>query len=58
MPEGPMGPVAVVVDQVVLQHAAQVSVVDDQDPAEQLAAERADHPRTDRVGAGALVAVS
>jgi hypothetical protein len=39
-----MRPVAVVVLDVVLEHEAQVPLVDDQEPVETFAAERADPP--------------
>jgi hypothetical protein len=45
-----MRPVAVVVDQVLVQHPAQMGLVDDEDPVQELSAERADHPFADRVG--------
>jgi hypothetical protein len=42
--EGPMRPVAVVVLDAVLEHEAQVPPVDDQEPVETFAQERADPP--------------
>jgi hypothetical protein len=47
-------PVAVVVDQVLVQHPAQVGLVDDEHPVQQLSAEGADHPLADRIRAGRL----
>ena len=48
-----MWPVVVVVDQVFVQPPTQLRLVDDEDPVEQFAAERAHHPLADRVRASA-----
>jgi hypothetical protein len=49
-----MQPVALAVDQVLLHHPPQVSLVDDQDPVQEFSAKRADHPLADRVRARRL----
>jgi len=47
--EGTVRPGSVVVQQVLGQHPAQVLLIDDQQPVEDLPAQRADHPFADRV---------
>ena len=48
--EGTVRPGGVVVAQVFGQHLAQVVLIDDQRPVEELAAQGTDHPFADRVG--------
>jgi hypothetical protein len=52
--EGPVRPVAVVVGRVLLQHACQVLLVDDQGPVEELSSKCADEAFADRVRPGRL----
>ena len=47
--EGTVGPASVVVQQVFDQYPAQMALIDDQRPVEELAAESADDPFADRV---------
>jgi len=47
--EGTVRPGSVVVQQVLGQHPAQVLLIDDQQPVEDLPAQRADHPFADRI---------
>jgi hypothetical protein len=50
--QAPIWPVAVVVGQILVQNTPQLGVVDDEEPIEQLAAERADHPLAARPRCG------
>ncbi len=52
--EGAVGPGRVVVPQVLGQHPAQVLLIDDQQPVEELPAQGADDPLADRVRSGRL----
>ena len=50
LPKGTVRPGGVVVAQVVGQHPAQMVLIDDQEPVEELTTEGADDPFADRVG--------
>ena len=52
--EGTVRPGGVVVPKVLGQHPAQVVLIDDQQPVEELPAQVADHPFADRVRSGRL----